>query len=114
MPPLNSYVVDDGWVDYDKDFWCFNDKFPNELYESSALSKKFSSEFGLWLGPRGGYNLKTDKFGRRMERSARAAITGRAAMCALPITDTQKMCLSFSLIIWKNLISTIGSLTVFC
>lgn len=71
VPPLNSYVVDDGWVDYDKDFWCFNDKFPNELYESSALSKKFSSEFGLWLGPRGGYNLKTDKFGRRMERSGK-------------------------------------------
>lgn len=71
VPPLNSYVVDDGWVDYDKDFWCFNHKFPNELYESSALSKKFSSEFGLWLGPRGGYNLKTDKFGRRMERSGK-------------------------------------------
>ena len=50
VPPLNSYVVDDGWVDYDKDFWCFNDKFPNELYESSALSKKFYFEFGLWLG----------------------------------------------------------------
>ena len=37
VTPLNSYVVDDGWVDYDKDFWCFNDKFPNELYELSLI-----------------------------------------------------------------------------
>lgn len=71
VPPVNSYVVDDGWVDYDKDFWCFNSKFPNELYEGSALAKKFSSDFGLWLGPRGGYNLKTSGFGRRMEKSGK-------------------------------------------
>lgn len=71
VPPVNSYVVDDGWVDYDKDFWCFNSKFPNELHESSALAKKFSSDFGLWLGPRGGYNSKTSSFGKRMQKSGK-------------------------------------------
>lgn len=69
VPPVNSYVVDDGWVNYDKDFWGFNSKFPNELYESSALAEKFSSNFGLWLGPRGGYNTKTASFGKNMQKS---------------------------------------------
>lgn len=71
VPPLHSYVVDDGWVDYDKDFWCFNEKFPNELYESAALAKSFGSDFGLWLGPRGGYNSKTPKFGKNMQKSGK-------------------------------------------
>ena len=38
-------------------FWEFNSKFPNELYPSSELAHKFGSNFGLWVGPRGGYNF---------------------------------------------------------
>ena len=114
MPPLNSYVVDDGWVDYDKDFWCFNDKFPNELYESSALSKNFRSEFGLWLGPRGGYNLKTDKFGRRMERSGKGGYNRQSRDVCVADHRYTKNVLEFFLDYMENLISTIGSLTVFC
>lgn len=68
VPPLASYVVDDGWNDYTSDFWCFNSKFPNELYNSSELSKNFSSTFGLWLGPRGGYNYNMP-FAKRMEKA---------------------------------------------
>lgn len=45
--------------------------------------------------------MKTDKFGRRMERSGKGGYNRQSVMCALPITDTQKMCLSFSLIVWK-------------
>lgn len=74
VEPLDSYVVDDGWNNYYDGtytatpgsaqgttpnvtgFWEFNAKFPNELYTSSALSDKFQSTFGLWLGPQGGYN----------------------------------------------------------
>lgn len=70
VKPVDSYVVDDGWTDYDKDFWCFNKKFPNELYDSSALAKKFSSDFGLWLGPRGGYNFNR-KLGKHMQRAGK-------------------------------------------
>lgn len=71
VPPLDSYVVDDGFVDWDAEFWAFNKKFPNELYPASALARKFSSEFGLWNGPRGGYNDKTGKFGKNMEKAGK-------------------------------------------
>ncbi len=78
VPPVHSYVVDDGWPDYDQDFWCFNEKFPNELYESAALAKNFSSDFGLWLGPRGGYNSKTPKFAKRMQKAGKGGYNRRS------------------------------------
>lgn len=68
VAPLNAYVVDDGWNDYEGDFWSFNSKFPNELYKVSALSGNFASEFGLWLGPRGGYDYQT-KFAKKMQKA---------------------------------------------
>lgn len=71
VPPLDSYVVDDGFVDWKADFWKFNQKFPNELYPASTLAKKFSSNFGLWNGPRGGYNNETGPFGKRMEKAGK-------------------------------------------
>lgn len=71
--PLDSYVVDDGWVNYnntsvvDADragttlnqtgFWEFNSKFPEGLTPSSQLVHNFGSNFGVWVGPRGGYNF---------------------------------------------------------
>ena len=78
VPPVDSYVVDDGWVDYDKDFWGFNEKFPNELYEGAALAESFGSHFGLWLGPRGGYNSKTPGFGKRMQRAGKGGYNRRS------------------------------------
>ncbi|MGN0361026.1 MAG: leucine-rich repeat protein [Hominisplanchenecus sp.] len=71
--PLDSYVVDDGWVNYNNDrvldegragttlnqsgFWEFNSKFPQGLTPSSELVHNFGSNFGVWVGPRGGYNF---------------------------------------------------------
>lgn len=58
--PLDSYVVDDGWINYNS-FWDFDrspNKFPNELYNSSSQVNKMGSNFGLWLGPRGGYGTE--------------------------------------------------------
>lgn len=73
--PMDSYVVDDGWNAYnngtiperehqksgakinESGFWEFNEKFPNELTPSSQLVQKFGSNFGVWVGPRGGYNF---------------------------------------------------------
>lgn len=78
VPPLDSYVVDDGFVDYNSDFWSFNSKFPNELYPASSLAKKFSSDFGLWLGPRGGYNSNTPFFAVRMEKAGKGGYNRRA------------------------------------
>ena len=79
--PLDSYVVDDGWniyrktagtmngqVDIERNgpvnevnttgFWQFNSKFPNQLTPSSDLVQNFGSNFGVWVGPRGGYNYQ--------------------------------------------------------
>lgn len=70
VPPLDSYVVDDGFVDWNADFWTFNSKFPEELYPAASIAKKFSSQFGLWNGPRGGYDaIKTPRFGRNIEKA---------------------------------------------
>lgn len=71
--PLDSYVVDDGWVNYNytsvvdaaragttlnqTGFWEFNSKFPEGLTPSSELVHNFGSNFGVWVGPRGGYNF---------------------------------------------------------
>ncbi len=64
--PLDSYVVDDGWNAYgpwEKEntagFWSFNSKFPHELATPSKLAHQFASDFGLWLGPRGGYSYNS-------------------------------------------------------
>ena len=75
---LDCFVVDDGWNDCSKDFWCFNSKFPNELYPSCSLAKAFGSSFGLWLGPRGGYTLDTVKFARRVEKGGNGFLNRRA------------------------------------
>lgn len=72
VPPLDSYVVDDGFVDWTADFWAFNSKFPNELYPAAEIARKFSSNFGLWNGPRGGYDVKkTPSFGKQMEKAGK-------------------------------------------
>ncbi len=68
-PALDSYVADDGWNDYSKGFWSFNEKFPDELYPFTELAENLGSEFGLWIGPRGGYTTDTPKFARSIERA---------------------------------------------
>ena len=78
VPPVHSYVVDDGWPDYDKGFWCFNQKFPNELYDSAALAKHFASDFGLWLGPRGGYTSQTPKFAKHVQKAGNGGYNRRS------------------------------------
>lgn len=67
--PLDSFVADDGWNDYSKGFWCFNDKFPDELYPFASLAKSLGSDFGLWVGPRGGYTTDTIKFARQIQKA---------------------------------------------
>lgn len=69
VPPLDAYVADDGWNDYGADFWSFNEKFPDGMFPTAKTAKLLGSTFGLWLGPRGGYNLKTAAFARRIEEA---------------------------------------------
>lgn len=55
--PLDSYVIDDGWVSYKEGFWEFiEDKFNDGFHKESKLTKKLYSNFGVWVGPRGGYS----------------------------------------------------------
>lgn len=77
-PPVDSFVADDGWNDYTKGFWCFNEKFPDGLTPFTNLSESFGSRFGLWLGPRGGYTNDTPKFAKQIERAGNGYYNKRA------------------------------------
>ena len=76
--PLDSYVADDGWNDYSKSFWGFNEKFPDELYPFTALSENLGSKFGLWMGPRGGYTNDTIKFAKHIPRAGNGYVNNQA------------------------------------
>ncbi len=77
-PPLDSYVADDGWNDYEGDFWGFNKNFPDELYPFKNLAESLGSKFGLWLGPRGGYTNDTIRFARRIESAGNGYVNKQA------------------------------------
>ncbi|MDF9825215.1 hypothetical protein M2475_001672 [Breznakia sp. PF5-3] len=97
VEPLDSYVVDDGWNNYNDPtftkidversgnsynrtgFWEFNDKFPNELYPSMEMAHKFNSTFGLWLGPQGGYELY-NTFSQYLESKGTAYVHHKGAL----------------------------------
>ncbi len=51
-----SYVVDDGYDDYNSGFWTFNtNKFPNGFTPLSKRLAEVNSHLGVWLSPAGGY-----------------------------------------------------------
>ena len=97
--PLDSYVMDDGWINYNQNtpsatdtnrintagttknqtgFWEFNSKFPNGLTTSNELVHNFGSDFGLWVGPRGGYNSYTGEFARLIAEAGKGSVAGGA------------------------------------
>ncbi len=77
-PPLDSYVVDDGWNDYSRGFWTFNSKFPYQLTPFANLAESFGSHFGVWVGPRGGYTTDTVKFANQIEKAGNGYVNKRA------------------------------------
>ena len=51
-----SYVVDDGYDDYNKGFWVFDKtKFPQGFNPLAKRLAQIDSHLGLWLSPAGGY-----------------------------------------------------------
>lgn len=81
LRPMDSYVVDDGWNNYSQigtpesgdtpnktGFWEFNSKFPTGLKGASDIAHRFGSGFGIWLGPRGGYNFNQE-WGKLLEKN---------------------------------------------
>ncbi len=105
--PLDSYVVDDGWNNYNDPvytgidversgntynqtgFWEFNDKLPNELYTANEMADKFGSTFGLWLGPQGGYELQ-GTFSQYIESSGTGYVHPTAALGNVICTGSEK------------------------
>ena len=87
--PLDSFVLDDGWNNYDADFWSFNEKFPNGLQPLARALRCVGASLGLWIGPRGGYNGKTYRFAKAIEeagngranKSSRDICVSSAAYC---------------------------------
>lgn len=104
--PLDSYVVDDGWNIYRPNssslrggddirrngandvntagFWQFNSKFPQELTPSSELVQNFGSNFGVWIGPRGGYNYQSQLAGI-ITRAGKGSTAGHS----IDVADTR-------------------------
>ena len=68
VEPIDAYVADDGWNDYSKDFWGFNNNFPNGLKEPSEVAANLQSDFGVWFSPRGGYDY-TLSFANNIEQA---------------------------------------------
>ncbi len=75
--PIASYVVDDGWVDMKAPFWSFNKKFPQGVKKVSEFCKELDSNFGMWLGPRGGYN-DVYRFAKRFQWHKNGYVNRRA------------------------------------
>ena len=107
VAPLDSYVMDDGWNNYnDPDytgidtersgnsynqtgFWEFNDKFPNELYTASGMVANFDASFGLWLGTQGGYELQ-GTFSQYIESTGTGYVHPTAALGNVICTGSKK------------------------
>ena len=66
---LDSYVVDDGWVEYKKAaFWAFrNDRFPNAFHNEKKLMEELGAGFGVWFGPRGGYT-EANRYAKNLKK----------------------------------------------
>lgn len=54
---LDSFVLDDGWDDYNADLWQPNPaKFPQGFGKLSEAIRSIGSHFGIWISPLGGYS----------------------------------------------------------
>lgn len=119
--PLDSYVVDDGWNNYSVSdteksgttqnqtgFWEFNSKFPTGLQGASDIAKRIGSNFGIWLGPRGGYNFN-GSWGKLLEASGKGtynrnsndAVTGDSVYIANLETFFLKCQREYGVNYWK-------------
>ena len=55
VPPLNAYVIDDGWQDihagWSDEVWKINEKFDMDFSGSFEKMRTVDSNLGLWLSP---------------------------------------------------------------
>ncbi len=113
IPPLDAYVIDDGWNDYKAPFWSINKKFPNKFYDATTITKRLGSSFGLWLGPRGGYNYQTG-FAKRMEKKGLGAYNAQSRDICVADKTYQKNIKDFLLKITREFDINYWKLDGFC
>jgi len=54
---IDSFVMDDGWDNFNTGLWEFNrKKFPHGFEEVSKATRKIKSNLGVWISPLGGYS----------------------------------------------------------
>lgn len=105
MPPLDAYVLDDGWNNYNdpeftgidreasgptpnrSGFWEFNDKFPSGIGALHQTMEEDGMPLGLWLGPQGGY-VHEGTFAQFLESRGRGHVNHEASVGrALDVND---------------------------
>ena len=53
---LDSFVMDDGWDNYNEGLWAFHrQRFPNGFDNVAREAQKIGSNLGVWISPLGGY-----------------------------------------------------------
>lgn len=91
-PALDCYVIDDGWQNLKAKFWEYHPKkFPNEIKPVVDLCKSMDSNFGMWLGPRGGYHIQA-KVAKRFQRGKNGFLNKEAGeVCVASDTYVNKL-----------------------
>jgi hypothetical protein len=67
--PVDAYVIDDGYDDWNEGFWVFNKKkFPNGFKPLAREVKDLKSNLGVWISPAAGYGRpRNDRIKRAKE-----------------------------------------------
>lgn len=59
---LDSFVMDDGWDNYNEGLWTFNrTNFPDGFTNVAAAAQKIGSNLGVWISPLGGYGGSNER-----------------------------------------------------
>lgn len=112
--PIDAYVVDDGWNDYRGSFWGFNSKkFPNQFYDIADLTQKFSSKFGTWISPRGGYSNQ-EKFAKKIEKNGMGSFNAQSRDICVADKSYQKNLTDYILKATKEFDISYWKLDGFC
>lgn len=76
LPPINAYIIDDGYNDYSGPFWGFKPAFANNvLKDISQMMTDAGGAFAKWISPRGGYGQSQAPFMEAAGTGYRSTLT---------------------------------------
>ena len=88
-PPLNAYVIDDGWqyrgFDKDHGLWTSNSKFDSDFASSVKAVKTASSSLGFWLSP--GCFFGSQPIGKALMAAGYEGVGSTMSMCGPKYMD---------------------------